>query len=159
MYPDKEPDRPTTPETGRCPDGCGTLSECAPLAVPFVPFQQTSPKRYSQTDALDNGTLFPGLNLPFHMKKDAAQVADGPLAELQALEFVLLELGLYLDTHQADAEAFSLFQQYAALEKAGREKYESLYGPLFQSATAGQKTFSAWLKNPWPWDLMEGGKQ
>jgi spore coat protein JB len=159
LYPDKEPIKPTPPETGLCPDGCGTLPECAPLAVPFVPFQQTSPKRYNQTDALNNGTLFPGLNLPFHMKKDAANVSGGPLGELQALEFVLLELGLYLDTHQADEEAFALFQQYAALEKAGREKYESLYGPLFQSATAGQKAFSTWIKNPWPWDLMEGGKQ
>ena len=159
MYPDKEPNQPTTPEMDRCPDGCGKLPECAPLAVPFVPFQQTSPKRYSQTDALNNGTLFPGLNLPFHLKKDAAQVVNSPMAELQALEFVLLELGLYLDTHQADEEAFALFQQYAALEKAGREKYESLYGPLFQAATAGQKAFSTWIKNPWPRDLMEGGKQ
>lgn len=159
MYPDTDTNKPTAPETGTCPDGCGTLPACAPLAVPYVPFQQTNPKRYSQADALNNGTLFPGLNLPFHMKKDAANVAAGPLGELQALEFVLLELGLYLDTHQADAEAFALFQQYAALEKTGREKYESLYGPLFQSATAAQKEFSAWIKNPWPWDPMEGGKQ
>lgn len=157
MYPDT--DKPTAPEVGTCPDGRGTLPECAPLAVPYVPFQQTNPKRYNQADALSNGTLFPGLNLPFHMKKDASNVVSGPLAELQALEFVLLELGLYLDTHQADAEAFALFQQYAALEKAGREKYESLYGPLLVNNVASQKSFSAWLKNPWPWDYPEGGKQ
>ena len=83
----------------------------------------------------------------------------GPLGELQALEFVLLELGLYLDTHQNDSEAFALFQQYAELEKVGREKYESMYGPLFQRATAKQKDFSAWIKNPWPWDFPEGGKK
>lgn len=159
MYPDTDTNKPTAPETGSCPDGCGTLPECAPLAVPYVPFQQTNPKRYNQSDALSNGTLFPGLNLPFHLKKDASNVASGPLGELQALEFVLLELGLYLDTHQADAEAFALFQQYAALEKAGREKYEALYGPLLVNNTASQKNFSAWIKNPWPWDYPEGGKQ
>lgn len=160
MYPDTDT-KPTTPDTdGRiCPDACGTLPECAPLAVPYVPFQQSNPQRYNQNDALNNGTLFPGLNLPFHLKKDAANVVNTPLSELQALEFVLLELGLYLDTHQSDAEAFALFQQYAALEKAGREKYESLYGPLFQSSAAGQKSFSCWIKNPWPWDLQEGGSK
>ena len=94
-----------------CADTSGTLPHCAPLAVPYVPFQQTSPKRYSQNDALNNGTLFPGLNLPFHMKKDAANVVTGPLGELQALEFVLLELGLYLDTHKDDDDTFALFQQ------------------------------------------------
>ncbi|MDE6107979.1 MAG: spore coat protein CotJB [Oscillospiraceae bacterium] len=134
------------------------MPPCAPLAVPYVPFQQQNPKRYSQSEALSNGTLFPGLNLPFHLKVNAPNVATGHLGELQALEFVLLELGLYLDTHQGDEEAFALFQQYAALEKAGREKYEAMHGPLFQCSTANQKTFSSWISNPWPWDYPEGGK-
>lgn len=159
LYPDTDTNKPATPETGLCPDGCGTLPECAPLAVPYVPFQQTGPKRYNQAEALSNGTLFPGLNLPFHLKKDAPNAVTGPLGELQALEFVLLELGLYLDTHQADSEAFALYQQYAALEKAGREKYEAAHGPVIKTSVANQKDFSVWIKNPWPWDYMEGGSK
>ena len=77
------------PNPPACADTCGTLPECAPLAVPYVPFQQTGSRRYSQQDALNNGTLFPGLNLPFHLKVDARNVVNGPLAELQALEFVV----------------------------------------------------------------------
>lgn len=141
-----------------CPDVNGTMPSCAPLAVPYVPFQQKAPKRYSQSEALDNGTLFPGLNLPFHRKVDANHVSNGALSELQALEFVLLELGLYLDTHPDDTEAFILFQQYVALENVGREKYESLYGPLFQTSTAERDSFNCWLRDPWPWDFAEGGK-
>lgn len=141
-----------------CPDANGTMPSCAPLAVPYVPFQQQNPKRYNQNDALSYGTLFPGLNLPFHLKVEAPNAAVGALGELQALEFVLLELGIYLDTHQNDEEAFVLFQQYAALEKTGREKYEATYGPLFQSSTAAQKAFSSWICDPWPWDYREGGK-
>jgi len=117
------------------------------------------PQRYETNDALSNGTLFPGLNLPFHMKKDAPNAVKGPLGELQALEFVLLELGLYLDTHQGDSEAFALFQQYAALEKAGREKYESMFGPLTMSAVAGAKNWGCWIHDPWPWDYPEGGEK
>lgn len=140
-----------------CPDSCGTLPECAPLAVPYVPFQQMNPKRYETGEALNNGTLFPGLNLPFHMKKEGGSVAKGPLGELQALEFVLLELGLYLDTHQGDSEAFALFQQVAALEKEGREKYEAMYGPITMFSAANAKSWHCWLHDPWPWDFPEGG--
>ena len=150
MYPDNN-----MPNT--CGDACGTMPECAPLAVPYVPFQQTNPKRYSQQDALNNGTLFPGLNLPFRVKPDAAKVMGGALAELQALEFVLVELGLYLDTHQGDAEAFELYKQYAAMEKEAREKYEAMNGPVTQRATANAKTWAGWLSEPWPWNYQEGG--
>ena len=148
------------PDTGipaGCGDACGTLPECAPLAVPYVPFQQTGSRRYSQQDALNNGTLFPGLNLPFHVKAEARNVVNGPLAELQALEFVLVELALYLATHQGDAEAFELYRQYACLEKEGREKYEAAFGPLYRSSTAMAKSWGAWIQDPWPWNYQEGG--
>ena len=161
MYPDKEPMKPGGPDTqpATCPDANGTLPSCAPLAVPYVPFQQSNPMRYNQNDALSNGTLFPGLNLPFHLKVDAANAVSGPLGELQALEFVLIELALYLDTHKDDTEAFVLFQQYSALEKAMREKYESMYGPVTLFAAANGKSWSSWVSDPWPWDYPEGGKK
>lgn len=155
MYPENGNNGGTQPPE-RCPDARGTLPECAPLAVPYVPFQQTGSERYSQQDALNNGTLFPGLNLPFHLNQDAADVVTGPLAELQALEFVLVELGLYLDTHQGDMEAFELYRKYAALEREGRKKYEAMYGPLHQTSTANSKSWSAWLSDPWPWNYPEG---
>lgn len=144
--------------TNTCADTCGTLPPCAPLAVPYVPFQQTGSKKYTQTEALNHGTLFPGLNLPFKAKANAANTVSGPLAELQALEFVLVELGLYLDTHQGDQEAFELFQKYAALEKEGRARYEAMYGPLTQTAAAAGDRYT-WLKDPWPWNFQEGGEK
>lgn len=147
MYPDNG-----KPEPSQCPDANGILPECAPLAVPYVPFQQMNPKRYSQKDALNNGTLFPGLNLPFRVKADARDVVSGHLAELQALEFVLVELALYLDTHQADAEAFELYKEYAAMEEEARKRYESMHGPLMHRSVASEKTWASWLKDPWPWN-------
>ena len=75
-----------------CPDYFGTLPSCAGLAVPYVPFQQNGSQKYSQGDALSNGTLFPGLNLPFHLKVEGSTLPSNPLVELQALEFVVLEL-------------------------------------------------------------------
>lgn len=164
MYPEKEPQKKpiqsTCPISGptACLDWQGTLSSCAPLAVPFVPFQQTGSEVYTQNEALAQGTLFPGLNLPFHLKVNGEPVPMTPLTELQALEFVLVELGLYLDTHKDDQEAFALFQQYAALEQEGRKAYEAKYGPLTQNAAAANKKYN-WIHGPWPWEVMSGGKE
>lgn len=155
MYP--KPEKPGEDmEVMPCGDANGTMPACAPLAVPYVPFQQKGTSKYDHSEALENGTLFPGLNLPFKLKAKAANVPMTPLGELQALEFVLTELGLYLDTHQDDAQAMELYRQYAGLEKEGRARYEAMYGPITQTATAQSKTWD-WLKDPWPWNYPEGG--
>ncbi|MFG6350582.1 MAG: spore coat protein CotJB [Oscillospiraceae bacterium] len=130
---------------------------CAPLAVPYVPFQQEGSRKYSQIDALANGTVFPGLNLPFHLKVEPGTLADDHSTQLQALLFVVTELGLYLDTHKDDAEAFQLFRQYAQLAKEAKCNYEQMHGPLTQ-LHAGQDAAYRWLDDPWPWEFhKEGG--
>mgnify|MGYP001037242082 FL=1 len=134
-----------------CPDANGTLPSCAGLAVPYVPFQQDNPQKYTQSEALSNGTLFPGLNLPFHLAVEGSTLPATPLAELQALEFVVLELKLYLDTHKDDTEAFNLFKQFSAMEKAAKSAYESKYGPVTAQATATCGSYQ-WLSDPWPWN-------
>ena len=148
------PDTGTNPRP--CPDACGTRPACAPLSVPYVPFQQEGSRKYDQVDALANGTIFPGLNLPFHLKVDAAALPDNTSTQLQALLFVITELGLYLDTHKDDVEAFQLFRQYAQLAKETKQKYEEMYGPLTQLG-AGQDAAYRWLDDPWPWDFEREG--
>ena len=49
-----------------CGEGSGVLPcPCAPLAYPYIPVQGENPPRYQRAEALQTGTLFPGLNLPF----------------------------------------------------------------------------------------------
>lgn len=145
------------PMTG-CSDQQGTLPSCGGLAVSLVPFQQRGAKKYSQQDALVNGTLFPGLNLPFYLKMEGGPVPATPLAELQALEFVIHELGLYLDTHPEDSEAFDLFQQYSKAEQTARAAYEAKNGPLTRQAAAQFQQYR-WLESPWPWCVGEREEQ
>lgn len=147
---------PLYPET-TCGDSCGTLPACAPLAVPYVPFQQQNPQRYDKDEALQNGTLFPGLNLPFYVKATANMPKVTPLMEVQALEFVNTELGLYLDTHPGDKEAFALFQQYTQMEQTARAAYVAKYGPISREEAAQSQCYD-WCKEPWPWNYQEGGE-
>ena len=72
---DVKPEVPGTPITpAACNKLYGTMPSCAPLSVPYVPFQQKGSPKYEVAEALDNGTLFPGLNLPFFRKADATQI-------------------------------------------------------------------------------------
>ena len=136
----------------KCPDRCGTLPSCAPLATGHVPFQQKGSQRYTQRDALSNGTLFPGLNLPFHLMVRGSSLPDSSMADLQALCFVLQELALYLDTHPEDEEAFAMFKQFTDMEKSAREVWEKANGPIKRSAAAQAERWN-WLQDPWPWNF------
>lgn len=139
-----------------CPEGQGALPNCGPFAVPFVVEQGADPKKYDTTKALESGTLFPDLDLPFHLKVNAAKVADTPSNQLRALAFVIQELGLYLDTHPDDNEAFTLFQRYVALEKTARETFLEKVGPLTMTDAARASRYT-WGDGPWPWQYREEG--
>ena len=74
-----------TEETQRtCPAGQGSLPPCGPFAVPFVVRQGPNPERYDRTKALEAGTLFPDLDLPFHLKVNPSQLADSHLNQLRS---------------------------------------------------------------------------
>lgn len=141
------------PENTACGVGQGSLPSCASLAFPYIPMQENNPTRYSRMEALETGTLFPGLNLPF---KEAIQartkLPNTALVELMALSFAVDELGLYLTTHAQDQEALQLYWSYVKLLKEGKEKYQKMCGPLSQTDLTPEDGY-AWLKDPWPWDF------
>lgn len=149
-------DKPSQGGTSACGARNGTLpGACAPLAFPYVPRQENNPVRFSRMEALQTGTLFPGLDLPFKAAIQArTKLSNTALVELMALDFAIDELGLYLTTHADDQEALQLYWSYINLAKEGREKYQKQYGPLLQTDLTPDQGF-AWLKDPWPWD--EGG--
>ena len=147
-----------TTQTGSCGSGQGTLPGlCAQLAFPYIPMQEKNPVRYSRMEALQTGTLFPGLDLPFKAAIQAnSKLNNTALVELMALDFAIDELGLYLTTHADDQEALQLYWSYIKLAPEGREKYQTLYGPLLQTDLTPDQGF-VWLNDPWPWE--KGGNE
>ena len=100
------------------------------------------------------GTLFPGLDLPYRGAQSVEPRSEEErqrLQELQAANFAITELGLYLDTHADDAEAVQLFNEYV-------EQYELLRQQMADGGFALTQTEAAmcgrytWLDDPWPWD-------
>ena len=134
----------------------GSLPSRAPLAVPFVPFQDPNPPQYSPEEALTRGTLFPGLDLPFQNTVNQSNpLAGTALGEIMALDMATMDLHLYLDTHPHDAEATRIFGHYCELSKRAKKHYVAKFGPL-TLADAVQDGRYAWLDDPWPWDYQEG---
>jgi spore coat protein JB len=142
-------------EMDECGYKMGTLPSCAPLSAGFVPWQQENPPKYSSGDALTRGTLFPGLDLPYlNIVNQDHPYAGTPLGELMALDFVIKELNLYLDTHANDKDALEMLHAMNKLMVEGTEKYVRMYGPITISDLVSGSEFT-WLNNPWPWDYSE----
>lgn len=144
------------PEAARpCPacrqeTGLGTLPARAPLANPYVPFQDENPVKYEAAKGLIRGTLFPGLDLPLLGMVNTRELT-GPEAELRALAFAIQELALYLDTHREDREALDLYRSYQELYRKGEAQYVKEFGPMNHMQPGSGDRYQ-WLEEPWPWD-------
>lgn len=131
--------------------GCnGRLPACAPLANPYVPFQNEDPPLYEPRKAMIRGTLHPGLDLPFMGKVNCRELKVTPKTELQTLAFVINDLALYLDTHREDRQALQMYQTYQQMYHKCMEEFQRKYGPL-NHRTPSEGEYR-WLDDPWPWE-------
>lgn len=134
----------------------GSLPARSTLASAYVPMQESVEPYYPTQTAIARGTLFPGLDLPFHGMVNRPLPAT-PLGELMAIDFVADELSLYLDTHRNDKEAFDMYQSVLLLSKEAHERYAEKCAPIVKNDLLGMKAYS-WLNDPWPWELKKAGE-
>ena len=132
----------------------GRMPASAPLANPYVPFQNENPPKYEARRGLIRGTLFPGLDLPFQGRVNTKEFQVTPMTELQALNFAIQELTLYLDTHRDDPEALEVLRAYQQMYRSCRDQYEERFGPMNQISAADHGEFR-WLDDPWPWEYSK----
>ncbi|TYR72799.1 spore coat protein CotJB [Rossellomorea vietnamensis] len=75
------------------------------------------------------------------------------LERIQIVEFALLDLQLYLDTHAADKFALEQFNQLSSLLQELKEQYERKFDPLLGNGFSQSKMTWQWLNSPWPWQI------
>lgn len=73
------------------------------------------------------------------------------LKRIRVCSFVLLETGLYLDTHPEDQLALDHYRKYQLLERAAYDEYVDKFGPLTKNDFSGGKRWN-WVDGPWPWE-------
>ena len=77
------------------------------------------------------------------------------LKEIQELDFRMLELNLYLDTHPFDEKAVAEYNLASNKSIAMKKHFEKLYGPLTIEDKDDLKTPWQWIEGPWPWQVTE----
>ena len=76
---------------------------------------------------------------------------DELLKKLTTLDFMLIDMGLYLNTHPDDRRAIAIHNQISADADALRKEFEAKFGPLC-ARTANEAESWQWINQPWPWE-------
>lgn len=73
------------------------------------------------------------------------------LKRIQELEFAMVDLGLYLDSHPCNTEAISEFDDLKCEHEKLKAEYEKCYGPLTITGN-NDCNYWSWVATPWPWE-------
>lgn len=138
------------------------------LAMAAVPNQEWCDP-YDYATALEEGTIFPCLNLPFHKapfgkckQKSSGRLLD-PLqesreemmAQLAAVSFAINDLTLYLDTHPDCPKGTALFYQLLKERLNLLTSFAEKFYPLTQTSMVtgdyNQNQYG-WGDGPMPWE-------
>lgn len=82
---------------------------------------------------------------------------DKMLMLVQAYEFALVEVGLFLDTHPNDRTALAYFKQYRELKHQAVSEYTRRFGPITMDHMENDLSSWKWIDNPWPWEIGSEG--
>ena len=76
------------------------------------------------------------------------------LRRIQEIDFAIIDLNLFLDTHPHCNEALELFTKLSATSKSLKHDYQSKYGPLYVTKASGTAPFE-WVDKcyKWPWEM------
>lgn len=75
------------------------------------------------------------------------------LEEIQAIDFVIVDLNLYLDTHPNDFEAIQQFNDLTEKSMKLKIEYEKEFGPLMNFGRSYSNYPFNWVDTPWPWQV------
>lgn len=73
------------------------------------------------------------------------------LRDIGIVDFVLVELGLYLDTHPLDRNAMEYFNHYNRIKQQMVREFSMKYYPLTREMAESSKEWR-WGAAPLPWE-------
>lgn len=88
-----------------------------------------------------------------HAPQRGGEAYKRDLLEIQKVDFALVELNLFLDTHPADMQALQQFNQLAQLRKQLMSSFEQKYGPQMGFGNSFSRYPWQWIDTPWPWQV------
>ncbi|HBI05188.1 MAG TPA: spore coat protein CotJB [Paenibacillaceae bacterium] len=86
------------------------------------------------------------------MKESTAKYYE-LLHEIQQVDFALVELNLYLNTHPMDQQAIMQFNELVQRSQMLKKNFESMYGTMRNFGESFSPTPWSWSNTPWPWQV------
>ena len=80
------------------------------------------------------------------------RVREKMMKEIKCLNFAVVDIAEYLDTHPNDQKALCLHREYANRLKNVKDKYQRIFGPLDIYFPCNKWR---WLEEPWPWERSD----
>ncbi|WP_100331443.1 spore coat protein CotJB [Bacillus xiapuensis] len=75
------------------------------------------------------------------------------LEEIQATDFVIVELALYLHTHPTDMAAIQQYNQFVKHSKTLKKQFEQTYGAMTSFGYSYSRCPFDYKEEPWPWQV------
>ncbi|KKB37943.1 spore coat protein CotJB [Bacillus thermotolerans] len=75
------------------------------------------------------------------------------LEQIQAIDFVIVELALYLHTHPDDLDAIQQYNESVKRSKALKRNFEKKYGALTSFGYSYSRHPWEYKEAPWPWQV------
>lgn len=125
---------------------------------PMYTEDANSSKLYDPYQGFIRGNMFPNLYNDYSFKElDIVPLNEQAklLTTLDAFDFALTDINLYLDIYPNDRDMINLFNAYRKQADQIKENYESKYGPILVNCKYNDKYPWAWSKGPWPWENKE----
>ena len=73
--------------------------------------------------------------------------------DIGVIDFVIVEMTEYLDTHPTDKDAMDYLSHYVRMKNQAMREYAMKYAPLRISDTDGcNQKERKWATEPWPWE-------
>lgn len=119
-------------------------------------YQVPSTNLYDPYQGFIRGNMFKDLYEPYKLNNPynitPANDQAKMLTNIDALNFAMIDLNLYLDIYPNSKEHINLFNKYRVEKNNLVKEYESRYGPLTIDSDANNTYPWAWNRMPWPWE-------
>lgn len=85
--------------------------------------------------------------------KEKEMSREDLLRKIQELEFAVIDLNLYLDTHPENQRALMDYNMFTSELIRLKRMYEMKYGPFTNFGYAPSQYPWRWIEDPWPWEI------
>jgi spore coat protein JB len=75
------------------------------------------------------------------------------LRRIMELQFITLELNLFLDTHPNDERALCDFKAASEALMEAKHEFERTFHPLLNYGLGRVENGWNWICDPWPWEI------